>query len=838
MNIFDRKAQTTPGTQLPLSPVELYQTCAYKEGYGYLRGIQEEVLNAWHEKRIQRDTICKMSTGSGKTLTGLLMLYSKLIEKAGPCLYVCPDPQLLNQTIELANLYGIPVCTFNGSNFPPDFINEKSILVCHFHKLFNGKSVFNKHNIKLGGILLDDAHKCVDLARDQTTIKLPRNHVISKRLFDLFTDSLKEQLPGTFFRLEHGDPTMLMKVPYWSWIDNHQTIIKIISEYVSKIDSDFDNKESIKFNWNLVANNLLAYDCYIGSDEIEISPIHVPYHEIPSFNEAKHRFILSATFEDDYDLIKDLGISHESISNPIVPLGRKDVGKRLIIAPSRFAPSIEDEQLREFVSLYVKETYNVIVLVPSGAKAKAWIEQGAVQVDKDNIETALDTLKNTKGNFMVFVNRYDGVDLHNDLCRVLVIDGLPKFTSLPEQYTEVRLESMRAGKKAQIIEQGLGRATRSGGDFSVTYLMGSDLMSFMGYEVNLQYFTSVTRAHIKAGLGLLEGEASSDPLQTIKEVANYCLTQHKSWLDYHTKIILEIPTEEENKRKSERLFLAEIERQAIEKFRRRDYEEAATLILTNITRKEDILPKELAWYYQFAAQLMYLQNIADSNNLQVKANTITTHMFYPKHSPVIYRALKNKGIQAAEIKKNLEEFSTPQDILIYINNILSGLVYSPEVDFNLFENKLAELGRFFGFAAQMPEKEIGNGPDVLWCLTGGHYLILEAKSNAIHNEISRDNINQLLGSETWFKKQYPGSEYTPVTLQKPNKKGNAVNISDNMKVLDQENLENLHNNLKQFVNALQGIPTNSYSTGKIEELLQMHGFTPELFLKKYLKPIK
>ncbi|MCG8321578.1 MAG: DEAD/DEAH box helicase family protein [Cytophagales bacterium] len=72
MNIFEKKLQESAEPELPIDPIELYQTCAYKDGYGYLRGIQEEVLKNWHQSRSQRDIICKMNTGSGKTLTGLL----------------------------------------------------------------------------------------------------------------------------------------------------------------------------------------------------------------------------------------------------------------------------------------------------------------------------------------------------------------------------------------------------------------------------------------------------------------------------------------------------------------------------------------------------------------------------------------------------------------------------------------------------------------------------------------------------------------------------------------------------------------------------------------------
>lgn len=53
-----------------------------------------------------------MDTGSGKTLTGLLMLYSKLKEGVGPAVYLCPDNQLVEQVYQQAFLYGIPVCKF------------------------------------------------------------------------------------------------------------------------------------------------------------------------------------------------------------------------------------------------------------------------------------------------------------------------------------------------------------------------------------------------------------------------------------------------------------------------------------------------------------------------------------------------------------------------------------------------------------------------------------------------------------------------------------------------------------------------------------------------------
>jgi len=186
-----------------------------------LRGIQEEVLNSWHQIRDQRDVLCKMNTGSGKTLVSLLMLLSKMNEGIGPSLYLCPDIQLLEQAKIQANLYGIPVCEIEeGNSFPNDFHNSKSVLLCTFQRLFNSKSIFKRDNINIGAIVIDDAHSCLDIAREGTTVKLPRNHKACERIIKLFETDLKDQAKGTYSRLIDGDPyASVLKVPYWVWIE-------------------------------------------------------------------------------------------------------------------------------------------------------------------------------------------------------------------------------------------------------------------------------------------------------------------------------------------------------------------------------------------------------------------------------------------------------------------------------------------------------------------------------------------------------------------------------------------------------------------------------------------
>lgn len=840
MDFFEQRLDQSEIESLPIDPIQLYETCSYKEGYAYLRGIQEEVLRSWHEKRSQKDVICKMNTGSGKTLTGLLMLYSKLVEHENPVLYTCPDKQLVGQTLKLAALYGIPVCEFaeNSRDFPSDFLNSKKILVCTFQRLFNGKSIFNKEHIKLGAVLLDDAHKCVDIARQQSSVELSRSHPIAERLFKLFESSLEYQLPGSFIRLKQNDPTMFMKVPYWTWLDNQKNIIEIITDHISKNpDEKLDDNDSLVFKWNFMTDNLPSYDCYIGGNTIEINPIHVPYHNIASFAEAEHRFILSATFEDDYDLIKDLGISYESIINPIIPKDRKHIGKRLILSPSRYDTALTNEELQTFIKGYSIEGYNVVVLVPSTEKTKKWIDVGATYVDKDNINETIVKLNSSVGNFVVFNNRYDGLDLYGDQCRVLVIDGLPTYISLQEQFNETILTRLSNGRRAQFIEQGLGRGVRSAGDFCVTYLLGKDLMGFVSQKSNLNHFTPVTRIQLQSGLEMLDKAKSKSSLATIKEIASLCLTESEGWIKYHNQILKQAALEDVNDIKQKFLEIAKKESEALSEFRKRRYKQASDMILS-IVDNMNLTEKEKAWYYQYAAHLLYSLDRHSSNNLQSKASNMTTHMFHPIDGHVYKKIHQNNEKQSSVILRALQELERSQDIVIKANTIIDALQYNPEKKSKNFERQLALLGDFLGFKSQLVELESGNGPDVLWSLTNGQHLLLEAKSRAKKELISRGDVEQLLHSEQWFKNMNTGNNsYLTVTLQRSHTKDKNVNINDNMRVLDLESLESLHKNLSQFAGTLQ-LKNGNCTESEISDLLDAHKFTPVAFIKTYLKQIK
>ncbi|UFH34554.1 DEAD/DEAH box helicase [Flavobacterium acetivorans] len=825
------KLEAVEERKLPMDPIDLFQTLFHKEGYAYLRGIQEEVLKEWNDKRDERDVLCKMNTGSGKTLVSLMMLYSKMVEGVGTVLYLCPDKQLLEQAKIQAELYGIPVCEIEeGNQFPADFHNCKSILLCTFHRMFNAKSIFERDNISVGAIVIDDAHSCLDISREVTTLKLLSSHPISQRIIKLFEKDLIFQAPGSYRRLMDGDPyAKILKVPYWSWLDRKDEILAILNEYA-------EDKELL-FKWGLIADDLLSFDCYIGPRGVEIAPIHVPFHNIRTFNEAKHRYILSATFEDQIDLIKDFGINKVSIINALVPRDRKDIGQRLILAPRRYDPNINDADMHKLAVEYSNDGVNVVVLVPSADKAKQWINVGGEILSGEHINVNIEKLKKSNGGLYILINRYDGIDLHANMCRILIIDGYPAFTSYKELYTEMRLDSVKASLKAQIIEQGLGRAVRSGSDYCTVYLMGNDLLQFLGNNYNLQFFTAVTRKQLEIGLSLLDGQSKDNSLVTIRETTDLCLTQSPEWRAYHSQELSGVESDKLNDEKIKNLNIAQAENDAIDLYRSRNYQAAKEVILKRIIEINDLTGKQNGWYFQLAAQFLYMDNKPASNDLQIKASKTTPHMFQTAlgHN---YTKISANEEQSSNVLKFISQFNKSHDFKIYLEEVLGSLIFSPDVNSSKFENALANVGRILGYYAQEPESDFGNGPDVLWGMTDNHYLILEAKSMAIHGEITRENIGQLLQSGEWFKTRYgAGMSHTLVTLQAPSIKGWNVNPSENSKVIDENSLNKLRENLAQFVNGIVSHGTIAITSLQIAKLLGAHNFTPIAFRETYLTKI-
>lgn len=234
-------------------------------------------------------------------------------------------------------------------------------------------------------------------------------------------------------------------------------------------------------------------DCIINASSIEISPKGIDLDKISSLEEASRRIFMSATLADDSVFVSALGLAAEDMKNIITPENANDIGDRLIIFPKYV--NISEMEIKEKVE-EIAENYNVVILVPSFSRAKFWDEEGVRTTTKDNIGGMVQVLKSGKYvGKVIFVNRYDGIDLPGDACRMLVVDGLPPLSSIKDRYIQsvAPQSTTLLREQVQRIEQGMGRGVRSNDDECCIVLMGNELTDVLSRNKGMDYFSAATR---------------------------------------------------------------------------------------------------------------------------------------------------------------------------------------------------------------------------------------------------------------------------------------------------------------------------------------------------------
>ncbi|MBM0067985.1 DEAD/DEAH box helicase [Alkalicoccobacillus gibsonii] len=853
MSLFKKRIQNSKNrvSKNSTNPIDIFKTLIHQEGYDYLRDVQKEFLLKWYEyERSTKDVVGVLNTGAGKTLIGQLILLSKLNEGAGPALYLCPDNQLVEQTIEQANIHNIPVVSIidNGptqpAQFPLEFLNEEAILVTTFERLFTGKSIFGVEGSghrtiqDIGAIVIDDAHSCIKKARKQSTIVFENDHSAYKEILELFRQDLEQQGKGLLVSIDNKEKSVSRMVPYWSWREKKIAVQSILDKLYSLNDA------SVKFNWGLIGDDLHEAQCFISGDKLEITPLKVPFEKIPSFNKAKHRYILSATFNNNSELITELGLSRESVENPIKIKNQGDAGERLIIAPKRYFPEITDQIMRPIIADYATN-HNVVVIVPNTFKANEWKAFSPQIVDKYNINDAKAKLKNSKGNLMVFLNRYDGIDLAGDACTILVLDGIPKAQTVRERYLSIVKEgsSIVSAQTAQTIEQGLGRAVRSGSDHCAVFILDNSLMNFIGIKKNRVHFTESTRRQLDFGLELFNDVQPSNldhALREIKEAVDMCLSRDSEWRQFHKELILAEDDQSElnPSDNTNMLAKAQTELAALKKYKFGDYEEAHRIVQELVNSNPTMIDNEKSWYLQVAAEIIDKVNHTKSTDLQVKARNLSSNVLKPK--VFTYSKLtSSKGSQSSTLLKWLSNYTNGTDVKIAIDELFKNLIYSPEIKSNKFERDIYNIGKFLGFSSQRPEHETNDGPDNLWRLDNGHNIIIEAKNERQTDFISRADIEQLLHSIEWHKDKYGDEQrYYPLLFHRASRTNQDAHAPKNSLVISEQKLQMLKESLHELGTALSQRAPSSWSENEIHTLLADKKLTHDTLLSRYSNALK
>lgn len=840
---FRKRIASKTATKV-VDPVRLYGSLDRASDKGPLRPVQERVLSEWHAtRREDRDVILKLHTGQGKTLLGLLILQSKLNEGISPALYLCPNHFLVNQTVEQARQFGIR-CVTTADELPDGFTEGRAILVTVVHKLFNGLTKFKlgAKSLPVGSVLVDDAHACIDAIKDQFVITLRHNQPSESNAYSeilgLFENELRSQGDGSFEDIRRNDYNAYLPVPYWDWWDKTSEVAGILSRHA--------NTDAIKFAWPLLKDSLRHTLCLVSGTQIVIAPHLPPLEQFGSYANARHRVFMSATVIDDSFLVKGLGLNPKTVQNPLADPTETWSGEKMVLLPS-----LIDDQLSRaaIVAAFAKETaarqFGVVVLVPSAQRCADWGKYGARVVDKNSITKAVEDLRNRSySKTIVIANYYDGIDLPDNTCRVLIIDSKPFAEELLERYLEDRRHGSKliAGRIARIVEQGMGRAVRGEKDYCVIVLIGSDLVRALQAPGQRDFFSDQTRLQIQLGKVITEFareeiEAGKEPMTAFTRLVKQCLQRDAGWKDWYVEQMDAMESQGQPTR-GDLLSIFEAEVSAEREFQGGNYDRAAEAI-QNLLDNHTLSDPERGWYLQEIARYTYPSSKAKANELQRNAHKTNRSLLRPKEGMLFSKVPTLTPEKRLErIKEWLASHELFENVATQLDAILTHLSFGVIAD--RFEQALQDLAGAVGFESDRPDKEWKGGPDNLWGLRDDQFLLFECKSEVelARAEINKRETDQMNRSSAWFKRYYPGSIVTRVLIIPPRKLASGAALNDDVLIMGKKQLDQLTKNVRGFFNEFRKVDLRDLSENKIEEHLRTHKLTVDDLTSAYgQKPI-
>jgi len=807
-----------------VNPINIYDSLDRRSDVGPLRPAQEHILEEWYENhKKDKDLIIKLNTGQGKTLIGLLILQSRLNNREGPCLYICPNKYLVDQTRKEAQKFGIKCCTFTSKDIPEEFLNSKAILITHVQKVFNGKTVFGLDNqsVETHSIILDDSHSCIESIQQAFTINIGREHKLYDKILRLFEEELKEQGQGTFLEVEDGEYGSILPVSYWAWDSKSEQVLKLLH--------DHKHEKEIMFTWPLIKDKIYNCQCFISGRQIEISTHFNPIHKFKVFENASQRILMSATTQNDSFFIKGLSLERKSIENPLTYLNKRWFGEKMILIPSLINEKLDPNFIITKFCKFKKLSFGVAVLVPSYKKAKHYKNLDARIAKRDDIHQVIQDLKNEdfSSNPIVMVNRYDGIDLPDNACRILIIDSLPYSELLSEKHEESCRPNSEiiSTKIAQKIEQGLGRSVRGEKDYSVIILIRGNLVRFVKSRKTQRFFSPQTKKQIEIGLEIADmaKEEVSEKVNIfnpIKDLLNKSIGRDEPWRQYYSESMDSVDkTVTTNK---DFLDILELERDAEKAFFIGNYEDATKLI-QEIIDNYCTTDSDRGWYLQIKAMYEYYLSKTESNKLQKAAFNKNLHLLKPRDG-VNYKSLTfiNEN-RIKRIKESICKYDDFDELMLSINQTLDDFSFG--TDSEVFEKAFQEIGRFLGFLSQRPDKEFKKGPDNLWCGVDNEYFLFECK-NEMHPD--RDEINKREASQmnthcTWFCQTYGEDKSVSYYMIATTKKiAYSANLQSDVKIIRKRKLKEFKSNIKAFIKEFKNYNIKEISDKKIQGWIDIH----------------
>ncbi|MHB8035491.1 DEAD/DEAH box helicase [Clostridium sporogenes] len=507
------------------TPQEMYADYKNRTINGLIDYQSDVIDNYMKHGYAESDIALELPTGSGKTLIGLVIGEFRRRKNGEKVIYLCPTKQLVNQVVEQAKLkYGIKTHAFLGrqADYDPikysDYIMGKMIAVTTYSALFNNNSAFNNADI----IILDDAHSSENYIVSNWSLEIHRYE--HKQLYNSLVENLKDIIGISNYNRMTSDYSIPDEA-YWCEKVPNIKIWDHMEELKTIIDVNVENTK-LKYAWTNIRSKMQACNIFINWNTILIRPYIPPTMTNDGFKDAKQRIYMSATLGVSGELERITGVSRITRLSMVNGWDKKGLGRRFFIFP-RLSLTSEDTldlliKMTEVVDrgLMLVQDSNVISEIKDFYEKKANCK---VFLSTD-IEKSKKTFVESKKSIAILANRYDGIDLAKDDCRLLIIYNLPKVTHLQERFITTRMAAsvlFNERVKTRLI-QAVGRCTRSPIDYSAVCIIGTDVVNDLLSKNKIKDFHPELRAELEFGYSQYDiYKTPDDIIVNLKEFLNH-----------------------------------------------------------------------------------------------------------------------------------------------------------------------------------------------------------------------------------------------------------------------------------------------------------------------------
>jgi hypothetical protein len=480
----------------------------------------------------------------------------------------------------------------------------------------------------------------------------------------------------------------------------------------------------------------------------------------------------------------------------VTPTTASDLGDRLILAPQEVNPRTSVENIRQSLRGFA-DRVNVIVIVPSHRAAAAWADVADAVPTADELPGVVDRLQGGHVGLVVLINRYDGIDLPESACSILVLDGLPEAYGPAERRESIVIGDADAmiGRQLRRIEQGMGRGVRSAEDHCVVLLMGSRLTRLVADPAGQAHFSPATRAQLELSREVMRTLTGSS-IADMEAVMQQVLDRDTDWLAASRNRLAGVQYGEPTVHQD-----AVSARHALNQAMAGRFDEAARNMQEAVNATDDDRVK--GWHKEQLAVYQHQLDPVLAQKTLASAHQLNRYVSRPRQGLQYRRVTANDDQAASACRFLARAYGDGNALVIGVDALAEAMMFHPDTT-EVFEAGLARLGQHLGFRAQRPEKELGIGPDVLIALTDATYLVIECKSGASAGEISKRDFAQLANTMNWFAETYSRADGLPIIVHPVRRVAREATPPPRCRVMTPTALSSLVSALKAMAGALAG----------------------------------